>query len=387
MANPLSNPFVNRPLEVMSRQRPEHVVFSPNLWQWYAHHRNHGMLPAELSRCDSLLDVYRHLGTDVWSRNCYCDEQRCWFGGLADPVYGDISEKVIEHHDGRDLVIEKAYRTPAGILTERLRYVFAESTLSQEKFLFDDYENQLDAVESLLRHRRWRFVPERFHAIQARIGACGTPVAGEVYSPLKLLHLMMGPIDTTYLLQDQPERAAEMLRLHEEASLDLIGQMLRGGVKVVMSMDNLDSVFHPPQYVRDYCASFYANAARLCHEHGAVFFIHACGHQNANLPLIASLGVDGLEGVSPAPLGDVEMDEAMRLTNDRFLISGGITPVRYEQLKTRDDVFAYVEELFRRMRPYSHRFIFSASCNIPYTATWEMILNLRDAWKMYGRLS
>jgi uroporphyrinogen-III decarboxylase len=151
-------------------------------------------------------------------------------------------------------------------------------------------------------------------------------------------------------------------------------------------MDNLDSVFHPPQYVRQYCASFYERASRLCHEHHAEFFIHACGHQHANLPLIASLGVDGLEGVSPAPLGDVEMDEAMRLTNDRFLVSGGITPVEYQALKTRDDAFAYVEELFGRMRPYANRFIFSASCNIPYTASWDMIVNLRDAWKNYRRL-
>jgi uroporphyrinogen-III decarboxylase len=373
-------------MKVMARQQPEQIVFSPNLWQWYAHHRDHGILPAELSHCRSLIDVYEHLGTDIWSRNCYCDERRCWFGGLADAVYGDLPEKIIERTDGKDLIIEKAYQTPHGLLTERLRHVFAESTLSQEKFLFDDYENQLGAMESLLRHRRWRFVPERFNAVQARLGGGGTVVAGEVYSPLKLLHLSMGPIDTTYLLEDHPERAAEMMRCHEEASLDLIAQMLLGGVKVVMSMDNLDSVFHPPQYVRQYCASFYERASRLCHEHHAEFFIHACGHQHANLPLIASLGVDGLEGVSPAPLGDVEMDEAMRLTNDRFLVSGGITPVEYQALKTRDDAFAYVEELFGRMRPYANRFIFSASCNIPYTASWDMIVNLRDAWKNYRRL-
>jgi len=210
-------------------------------------------------------------------------------------------------------------------------------------------------MESLLRHRRWRFVPERFNAVQARLGGGGTVVADEVYSPLKLLHLIMGPIETTYLLEDHPGRAAEMMRSHEEASLDLISQMLLGGVKVVMSMDNLDSVFHPPQYVRQYCASFYERASRLCHEHDAEFFIHACGHQRANLPLIASLGVDGLEGVSPAPLGDVEMDEAMRLTNDRFLVSGGITPVEYQALKTRDDAFASVGSVSRAR---VHRFTF-----------------------------
>ena len=78
----------------------------------------------------------------------------------------------------------------------------------------------------------------------------------------------------------------------------------------MMAMDNLDSVFHPPPYVEQYAASFYEQASQICHEHGSTFFIHACGQQRANLRLISSLGVDGLEGVASPPLGDGELDEA-----------------------------------------------------------------------------
>jgi hypothetical protein len=31
--------------------------------------------------------------------------------------------------------------------------------------------------------------------------------------------------------------------------------------------------------------------------------------------------------------------------------------------------------------PHAHRFIFSASCNTPYTAPWQTILWFRDAWR------
>ena len=44
-----------------------------------------------------------------------------------------------------------------------------------------------------------------------------------------------------------------------------------------------------------------------------------------NLKLISSLGVDGLEGVAYPPLGDVELDEVMKSTTDRFIITGGIS--------------------------------------------------------------
>jgi uroporphyrinogen-III decarboxylase len=149
----------------------------------------------------------------------------------------------------------------------------------------------------------------------------------------------------------------------------------------MMAMDNLDTAFHPPSYVEQYSASFYEKASRICHEHGALFFIHACGHQRDNLPLIASLGVDGLEGVAYPTLGDVELDEAMQLSGDRLIITGGISAQEFERLRTRAEVSAYVRELLGRMRPYAHRFMLSASCNTPYTAPWQTLLWFRDAWR------
>ena len=140
--------------------------------------------------------------------------------------------------------------------------------------------------------------------------------------------------------------------LHEAAMLDLARQMAAAGVKVMMAMDNLDTMFHPPRLVEQCSASFYERASRICHEHGSRFFVHACGQQKANLGLIASLGVDGLEGVAPPPLGDVELDEAMRLSGDRMIVTGGISAIEFERLKTREAVFGYIRELFERMAPW-----------------------------------
>ena len=405
---------------ILARQMPARIAYAPNYWQWFAHHRNHGTLPGEIAHCRTQLDLIRHLGLDVFSRNIYCDEQRGWWGGLAesylapaggrelqlprdqasagdagagapahknnrvqDPLSG-ISTR--EWHDGRDLVIEHTCPTPAGALTERLRYVWAESTLVQEKHFVDDYENQLDAFAAFLAARRWQFRPERFAQWRERVGADGVVVAGEVCSPLKMLHILLGAQNATFFLMDQPERAAELLKLHEEAMLDLVGQLVRSGVRVVMCMDNLDAAFHPPHYIEKYSASFYERAARRCHEHGALLFIHACGRQRDNLKLIAGLGVDGLEGVAFPPLGDVQLDEALQLAGEQFIVTGGISAKEFERLATRAEIFACVRELFARLRPYANRFILSASCNTPYNAPWEKILAFRDAWREFGQV-
>jgi uroporphyrinogen decarboxylase len=170
---------------------------------------------------------------------------------------------------------------------------------------------------------------------------------------------------------------------HEEGQLDLVRQMLAAGVPAMIAMDNLDASFHPPRYLERCSAGFYERASRLCHEAGAVFFIHACGRQRAILPLIASLGVDGLEGVAYPTLGDIELDDAMRLAGDRLIITGGISALETERFKTRDEVRRYTEDLFRRLAPYRHRFMLSASCNTSIRTPWTTLEWFRDAWREF----
>lgn len=369
---------------VLRRERPSRVVHAPNYWQWFTHHRNHGLLPPEIAHCSSQLDVIRHLGLDVFSRNVYCDPTRCWFGGLATETWDGATEEVRRMAVGRDTVTERTIRLPGGALTERLRYLFAESTLVQEKFLLDDPDRQLDLFGAFVRARRWRFDRALFDDWRKRVGADGVVQAGELFSPLKMLHLAAGAANAVFLLEDHPERCAEWMCLHEEAQLDLVGQMLDGGVIAMTSMDNLDSAFHPPAYLERCSASFYERAAALCRARGAVFFIHACGGQRANLARIGALGVDGLEGVAYPPLGDVELDEAMRLAGDRLVITGGISAAETERFRTRDEVRRYVAGLLERMEPWHHRFMLSASCNTSIRTPWECLVWFRDAWREFG---
>jgi len=368
----------------LNRQRPDRVVYAPNCWQWFAHQINHGLLPPEIAHCRTQLDLIRHLGLDVFSRNLYCDQQHRWFGGLAEEVWDGVEAREEVRSEGRDRVITRTYHTRRGTLTERQRYIFADSTLVQEVFTLDDAADPLGALEELLRARRWRFLPERYAQEQARVGDDGLVVAGELFSPLKALHFLAGAVNATYLISDDEPRVRELLALHEAAQLDLVRQIAAAGVPAMMAMDNLDAAFHTPAYLEKFSASFYEKASRIAHAHNSTFLIHACGRQRVNLRLIDSLGVDGLEGVAFPPLGDVQLDEVMRLTSDRFLITGGISAMETESFRSADEVRRYVEDLFRRLAPYRHRFMLSASCNTSICTSWKVLQWLRDAWREFA---
>ncbi|MCK4998298.1 MAG: hypothetical protein KAS23_02145 [Anaerohalosphaera sp.] len=373
-------------IDILNRTDPGQFVYAPNYWQWFAHHSNHGTLPEEIANCQSQLDMIGNLGLDVFSRNIYSNQNEYWFGGLCREVFENAEVTVAAEKQGNDTITTKTYSNSNGELKEELRYVFNESTVVQQKFLIDDYVEQQKLLVDFVHGRRWEFLSDKFQTIQRQVGSRGVVVAGELYSPLKMLHLLLGPVNTTYLIMDQSELVDDLVKIHEQVQLDLALQMARAGVKVMMAMDNLDTMFHPPQYVEKYSASFYEKASRICHEYDGHFFIHACGQQKDNLKLIASLGVDGLEGIAYPPLGDVSLAEAMQMTGDKFILTGGISAAETKELTSRQKVFDYVQQLFRQMLPYRNRFILSASCNTAIDTPYKTICWFRDAWQEYKEI-
>ena len=371
---------------VLRNETPSRIIFGPNYWQWFAHHKNHGILPEEIRHCETQLDMINYLGADIFSRNIYCKQDEAWIGGICDEYFegGEVVTSTVP--DGRNKIINKEYNFGNGKLSERLMYVFDESTIVQKDFLITDYMKQGSLFEQFVAARKWKFNKAKYELVCRDVGERGVVIVGDLFSPLKMLHFAMGPINAVYFLLEQPEFSSRLLDLHEKAMLDLARQCVTNGVPVIMSMDNLDTVFHPPDFVEAYSASFYEKASAICHDNGARFFIHACGNQRENLKLISSLKVDGLEGFAFPPIGNIELDEAAQMTHDKFIITGGISAIETRDLKTKKEVFNYVENLFTRMKPYKKRFIFSASCNTAINASWDTIKHFRDAWLEYREL-
>jgi len=365
---------------ILKNQTPDRFVFAPNYWQWFAHHRNHKILPEELKHCEDQLDMINYLGLDVFSRNIYCIQDEYWIGGICDEYFENGRTEISTGFEGINKITTKRYHLNKGILSEKLLYSFNESTVVQKEFLITDYNGQFDLFENFVASRRWNFNRQKFEQVQRRVGDKGIVIVGDFFSPLKMLHYTMGPVNAVYFLMEKPELADRLMELHEATQLELVRETVANGARVIMSMDNLDTMFHPPEYVEAYSASFYEKASTICHEHGALFFIHACGNQKDNLKLISSLKVDGLEGVAFPPLGDVELEEAMQMTSDNFIITGGISAFETRNLTTKEAVFEYIENLLSRMKPYKNRFILSASCNTAIDAQWETIKHFRDAW-------
>jgi len=369
-----------RIMTVLQGGIPDRVPFAPNIWQWFEYQKLHSLLPPELAGCKTQLEVMKILGVDIFSRNLITDIRKYWIGGHMNMDYWDVA--VEEHREGpRKKVI---YHTTQGDISEVFFFDEQGCTLVQEEYLFKDFDREYPAWKALFEDQQFVFDWDSYRKLDQEVGGDGIVMVGEVTCPLKQLHILARADNTVYLLYDHEKEMMELMDIYAEKALDLIKEVVSRGVKVVLTMDNLDSFFYTPDYFTRYCADFYSRASSICHDKGAWFFSHACGRQKDILPQVVACGIDGLEGIAFPPLGDVELWEA-RKAGEKFIVEGGLSAVELEGQVTRQDAEKYIKNLFNRMRPLA-RFILSMSCNTSILASWDTLRYYRDAWLKYGEV-
>ncbi len=280
---------------LLSGHEPDRIIYSPNIWQWFNHHKTHDTLPKVLQGCETLLDAHLRMGEDCFSRNLATNHTDAWYGGFTTVRFEGVKVETV-----RDGFLKKViYHTRAGVLTEEFVFEYSSTTLVQTKFLLDEPHRQLAAFKELVTSKHLDFNKQKWDHFEAQIGSIGMNIFGDWCNPLKLFHFAANPTNTVYLLMDYPNETQEIMEIHTQRCLESVQQAIAGGIKVMMTMDNLDSMFYPPPYFEKYCAPFFRKVADMCHSHNIKIMSHACGQIRELLLPCIETGLDGLEGMIP----------------------------------------------------------------------------------------
>jgi uroporphyrinogen-III decarboxylase len=382
-----------RILAAMHGEKPDTIPFVPNIYQWFYYHQARNSLPAALSDARHPFDALRLLGADILAR---------WDTQPATRVVytnGEFRREFTGEGRGDEPAVTTAFNTyPPG--TSQCRETFATpyGTLAQTwtysadagaDFLteywwksWDDFE----AIRFLLHSTSYTFDGPEFTRWVERVAADGVVMVHITQSPLKTFHWLAGPENASLFLADHPEEMRELAAIHEEKALAMLGEAVDcPQAEVFVSLEDLDTPFYPPSLYRDYCDSFFRRAAELIHARRKILVAHACGHTRKLLPLAGSSGVDCLEGLTPPPMGDIELADARRLFgNPRFIVNGGMDPVRLQtRQEAKERLHEYTRALFQSMGD-ARRFLFASSCCTPVTTPWENLVHFRDAARQYG---
>ena len=381
-----------RLLAALAGEQPDRVPFAPNIWQWFHANDYQGTLPAAIGRAASPVEVLRGLGADIFSK----------FDGLvAVPVYRRCG-LTVEFAGGlptgrapwsswvtfdRGLIRRERLETPRGVLTHTWEYRAETGAPFETEHWWKDFDADYAAVRAWLEDTHWQLDAAALRAGLANVGEDGLIIFQLMPSPLKQLHWLAGQTAATYFIIDHPQEMLALARLHEQAALEYLEEVVdQRDIWIFEVPDNLDSLFYPPRWFRQFCLPMLQKAAAMIHARGKYLFVHACGKLKALAPLFVEAELDCVEGQAPPPVGDWPLAEA-RALNDRLIVCGGMAAPEQELTGpgAAESLDAYVRALFASLGD-KRRFIFASSCNTSPLTPYENLVAFRDACWKYGGL-
>ncbi len=91
---------------------------------------------------------------------------------------------------------------------------------------------------------------------------------------------------------------------------------------IIMCGDNLDGVLVNPKLFQKYFMPEYEKQAKVLHEQGKLMLVHMDGRVGVLKNLIAKTSIDIIEALTPPPMGDLPIGEALSLWKDKVVWAG-----------------------------------------------------------------
>jgi hypothetical protein len=146
-----------------------------------------------------------------------------------------------------------------------------------------------------------------------------------IWSPVQeLLQFVTGVENFYYLMADAPDQMRAMLETMHGKNLDAlaIGYQACPNAKLLFLNENTSSQIISPDFFRQLSLPHIRTYVESAHQRGLSCVAHMCGHLTALLDCIAETGLDGIQSLTPPPIGDTHFTVVRRRFGDEFVIIG-----------------------------------------------------------------
>ena len=212
----------------------------------------------------------------------------------------------------------RTWHTPLGDLDGRLRLGPDGSLWTEQYPLKSPADFRL--LEYISEDTEYRENDRAVAAAQQALGEDGVVLCRMMRSPLqRLLAEWLGAVGLAYALEDAPrplERLLDRLAAKDEEALRIAA---RSPAEIVWSAENVTADITGPELFRRYLRPYYDRAGALLRPAGKLYGVHLDGRLKALKEAIGSCPLDFVEGFTPPPLGDLELEQARAAWPDKAL--------------------------------------------------------------------
>jgi hypothetical protein len=303
---------------VVQGEPVERAPFFPDITTWYQASRlgvgaEQPYSPGQYIPGDSPLHARPSLlAEDRLARLTFLDWYREHGWGLPVHVYDWCEERytggveTLVRTEGRHRTV--GWRTPRGDL-ERTYKLDAEGSWSEYGHMVRDLA-QLDIVRTIVENTRFVTHYERIERILRETEGFGVCDVVLFRSPFgKLIHEYLGFEAAAYALFDHEPAVLDFLAFQEHHDLAFTGLAARAPGRIAILSDHADENLIAPPWYRRFCIPYYRKACELLHKAGKLVSTHLDGNFRGFLPFIGETGFDLLDGCTPAPMFNYEVEE------------------------------------------------------------------------------
>jgi uroporphyrinogen-III decarboxylase len=254
-------------------------------------------------------------------------------------------------------------------------------------------KKQLDEVKvsELIHHdgyiKRLKDLPEYF--MEPYIDALRK--AGDIYSvqgyfvsPLSLLIHVYGIQDTLIGLLDYPKICKKLLDGIAEGAMIWVDSLADSGLPVIAVTAPFEGMgFMSLDMFKEFGVPYVSKVIGHVKKRRAFTYMHMCGYINDRLEVIAETGVDGIECFDPPPIGNVELEDAVKRVGGKVFIKGNMDPVNTVFKKSPQEIYDDAVKRIKIGFP-TERYILSTACAVSPDTPSENLEVIAKAAEDYG---
>ena len=193
----------------------------------------------------------------------------------------------------------------------------------------------------------------------------------------EVLNSFIGWSEGLMFLLEEPAAIAGIVALLEERLAGLVSEVAGQPGDLILSPDNLDGQFVPPESFQESLAPSYRKSVETLHAGRKRLVVHAGGPVRGLLAALSGCGVDCVQGISGPPQGDSTLEEARELSGPNLALWGGI-PQDCLLASCTDSEFRTIARAAFALAAADPRVIVGVADRVPADALCERIQALAE---------
>ncbi|HHW48837.1 MAG TPA: hypothetical protein GXX14_09505 [Clostridiaceae bacterium] len=355
-----------RVMAVLKGEKPDKTPWLADLSYLYTSMSLKGVLEEKYLGYEGYLEFYKDLGAGIYF----------YTPSLWKVEYTGGVEYLVHENDGVNTFI---YKTPKGNLRSQMTYLPETYSWAYTEHFVKNIDD-LRIMLYIFEHMMYRENFEEFNRIDKLWGGYGIPVplAPVAVSALQKLLTRWAGVEKTIEIytdyKDELEYVIDAIQASEDEVFDILAE---SPAQVIEFPENLSSEVTGRTFYQKYCMEYYSKRIKQLHDAGKFVAIHIDGMLQGCLPLLEKTGFDIAEAVTPAPVGDIELEKLREEAGEKIIIWGGLPGALFSPHYSEQMFESFLERIFKVFPPGSG-FVLGVADQVPPDGLISRVKKVRE---------